>query len=190
MKIILASASPRRSELLNMLEVKDLVVCPALAEECIGDETDAAEIVKSLSAQKAREVAKKFAPSDVVIGADTVVVMDGLVLGKPKDEEDAKQMLHRLSGREHVVFTGVTVIMGDMEISEAETSSVRFRDLTAREIDAYVKTGEPMDKAGSYGIQGKGSLFVSGITGDYFNVMGLPLCRLGKILAKLGVELI
>ena len=119
-----------------------------------------------------------------------MVSVDGDILGKPRSEDEARAMLRRLSGREHEVYTGVTVIhAGDIRCA-AERTLVRFRAVTGAEIDAYVATGEPMDKAGAYGIQGAASLFVEGITGDYFNVMGLPVCRLGRMLSDMGVSLL
>lgn len=190
MNIVLASGSPRRRELMEMLEVKNLVICPAKGEEHMPENASAAEVVRALSGQKASEVAELFAADDIIIAADTVVALDGQILGKPRDEAQAREMLRRLSGRQHEVFTGVSVRRGETEICEHEETTVRFRELSEREILAYVATGEPMDKAGAYGIQGRGGIFVSGITGDYFNVMGLPICRLGNILARLGVDLI
>ena len=190
-KLILASASPRRRELLEMLGVNNLEVIPALGEELPHPELSPAELVCELSRAKASEIAAAANDAKaIVIGADTVVSVDGMVLGKPKDTSDAAGMLRLLSGRTHEVFTGVTVLRGGQLTTAAERTAVRFRALTEREIDAYVATGEPLDKAGAYGIQGKGSLFVEGIEGDFFNVMGLPLCLLGKILGKLGVVLL
>ena len=129
-----------------------------------------------------------FGAEDLVIAADTVVAVDGRVLGKPAAPEDAVRTLAALSGREHTVYTGVTVRRGGEEATEHEATAVRFRSLTLEEIRTYVSTGEPMDKAGSYGIQGYGCLLVEGIRGDYFNVVGLPVCRLGRMLARFGVE--
>jgi septum formation protein len=145
-----------------------------------------------LSGAKAEEVAGRLMDADtVVVGADTVVVLDGRILGKPRDKDEAVSMLTALSGREHRVYTGVTVLGGDVRMqSAAEETAVRFRALTQQEIHSYVETGEPMDKAGAYGVQGLASLFVEGIRGDFFNVVGLPLCRLGIMLRKAGVELL
>lgn len=190
MDIILASASPRRRELLEMLGVKNLKIIPAKGEEHAPEGAAADETVKALSWAKALEVAADAPEGAIVIGADTVVELDGEILGKPKDEPDAFSMLRRLSGRSHNVYTGITIVCGGGVFSEAEKTAVRFRTMTDREIRAYIGTGEPMDKAGAYGAQGLGSLFVEGIDGDFFNVMGLPLCRLGKMLGKLGVELL
>ncbi len=190
MDIILASASPRRRELLEMLGVKNLIIIPARGEERAPEGAAADETVMSLSRAKAFEVAAKAPEGAVVIGADTVVELDGDILGKPRNELDAFSMLRRLSARIHNVYTGVTVVRDGEVFSETEKTAVRFRELTDGEIRAYIATGEPMDKAGAYGAQGKGSLFVESLDGDFFNVMGLPLCRLGKMLGKLGVELL
>lgn len=190
MSIILASGSPRRKELLEMLGVKDLIIIPARGEEKVSPGMAPADIVSSLSRAKAAEVAAARSEEDVVIAADTIVWFDGRLFGKPADEEQAAAMLKELSGEKHQVFTGVTVMKGDCVITEVETTDVYFRRLSDREIHAYVATGEPMDKAGAYGAQGKASLFVRGIDGDFFNVMGLPVCRLGKMLKEQGVELL
>ncbi len=189
MKVILASGSPRRKELLEMLCVKNLEVIPAKGEEAAHPELSPAELVCELSRCKAAEVAPSD-PDAVTIGADTIVVIDGEVLGKPRDERDAADMLRRLSGRSHTVYTGVTCIRGERTIIRAERTEVRFKVLTEREIAAYIATGEPMDKAGAYGAQGFASLFVEGLDGDFFNVMGLPLCALGTMLNELGVNLL
>lgn len=189
MRIILASGSPRRRELLELLNVNPLEIIPAAGAELPHPELTAAELVRELARAKAAEVARDN-PDAIVIGADTVVSVDGTVLGKPADEADAARMLSLLSGRGHEVFTGVAVIKSGAVQSFTERTAVHFRELSTEEIAAYVATGEPLDKAGAYGIQGLGSLFISGIEGDYFNVMGLPLCRLGLILKVLGVKLL
>ena len=188
MEIILASGSPRRRELLNTLGLS-FTVHPARGEEMAPLGAGPEEIVKALSKAKAEEVAREF-PDKLIIAADTIVYLDGRVLGKPKDEDDAKAMLSKLSGRAHEVYTGVTVISGDKTICEAECTKVFFREVSAEEIDSYVASGDPMDKAGAYGIQGKAALMVERLEGDYFNVMGLPLCRLGKMLRTIGVRLL
>ncbi len=190
MQIVLASASPRRRELLTMLGVKNFKVIPAVGEEIITEGMAPGAVVCSLALAKAEEVSKLCTANDVLIAADTVVSMDGEILGKPRDEREAAEMLSRLSGRCHSVFTGVTVSKGQQFFTEYERTTVHFRSLTAEEIAAYVATGEPMDKAGAYGAQGIGSLFVECIEGDFFNVMGLPICRLSKMLKKLGVSLL
>ena len=188
MEIILASGSPRRRELLNTLGLS-FTVCPAKGEETAPEGAGPAEIVKALSRAKAGVVARQFA-GELIIAADTIVYLDGRVLGKPKDEADARAMLSALSGRSHEVYTGVTVMLGEDTLCEAECTKVFFRELSAEEIDAYVASGDPMDKAGAYGIQGRAALMVEKIEGDYFNVMGLPLCRLGKMLKTIGVRLL
>lgn len=190
MSIVLASGSPRRKELLQMLGVTDMVICPAVGEEKADESLSPAETVCALSKAKAAEVREKFSPDDLIIAADTVVCCDGVVFGKPHSEKQAADMLNALSGRTHEVYTGVTVIKGEKTISETECTKVRFRALDETEIAAYIESGEPMDKAGAYGIQGKASLFAEGIDGDYFNVMGLPLCRLGQMLKTMGVRLL
>ena len=190
MHIVLASASPRRRELMEMLQVPNLKILPAKGEEIPPEHAAPEQLVEALSAAKAREVAAQCAPEDVIIGADTIVWVDGHPFGKPHSEEQAAAMLRRLSGDVHEVYTGVTVIRGGRERSEAERSLVRFRPLTEEEIARYIRTGEPMDKAGAYGAQGLGALFVERIEGDFFNVMGLPLCRLGKMLKEQGVEIL
>ncbi len=189
-RLILASASPRRRELLTGLGVQELVIRPAKGEELVPENASPEEIVLSLARQKAMEIAPTAEVGDVVIAADTVVFLDGLALGKPHSEAHAREMLHRLSGRMHRVLTGVCLVCGETVLCEAEEARVFFRELTDREIDAYIATGEPMDKAGAYGIQGKASLFVEHIEGDFFNIMGLPLCRLGNMLKKVGVDLL
>lgn len=189
MAVILASGSPRRKQLLEMLGLQ-FEVWPAQGEEFLPDGIGPEEAVKKLSRQKAASVAKDCAPGDVVIGADTIVWHDGRILGKPRDEQDAARMLSSLSGKAHTVYTGVTVIRDDAVLSAAEETKVCFRRLSGPEIDAYIKTGEPMDKAGAYGAQGYAALFVEGIEGDFFNVMGLPVCCLGKLLKEVGVTLL
>lgn len=190
MEFVLASASPRRRELLEMLGVRELKIIPAVGEEIEIEGEGPEEAVCRLSRGKALEVADRVQGVPLVIAADTVVFADGHILGKPIDEAQAKSMLSTISGREHAVFTGVTLVRGDTVITEYERTLVRFRHMTEEDISAYVATGEPMDKAGAYGIQGIGSLFVEGITGDFFNVMGLPLCRLALMLKKLEVSLL
>ena len=191
MKIILASGSPRRKELLEMFRPEHLHIIPARGEETPHPELSPDKLVMELSRCKAAEVAALHAEADdVVIGADTVVVLDNNVLGKPADAADAKRMLSALSGRSHTVFTGITVIRGGTVLSHAERTEVHFRPLSEDEIDRYIATNEPMDKAGSYGAQGYAALFVEKLEGDFFNVMGLPLCALGNLLKQLGVNLL
>ncbi len=184
-KIILASQSPRRRELLGRL-LDDFTVLSDDAEEVRIPNEKPEDMVKRLALEKAKNVAVKSGAKALIIGADTVVTFDGKALGKPKDEEDAFSMLLSLSGREHTVYTGVAVL--DTETGKtktvAEGTKVRFRNLTNAEIRAYIASGEPMDKAGAYGIQELGALLISGICGDYFNVVGLPICRLGTLLKE------
>ncbi len=166
-------------------------ILPAVGEERADPGLPPDELVKVLSRHKAEEVAARSAgETDVVIGADTVVALDGAILGKPKDADDARRMLHALSGRSHSVFTGIAVIRGGQTLCHAERTEVCFRPLADDEIERYIATGEPMDKAGAYGAQGYASLFVERLEGDFFNVMGLPLCALGQILKQLGVNLL
>jgi len=190
MNIILASQSPRRRELLRRIGIRDFTVRPAAGEEAMDAGLAPAPLVESLSRRKAEEVAASCGPDDLVIAADTVVSIDDRMLGKPRDRAEAAQMLSRLSGRTHTVYTGVTVLQGRRRLTEHEATAVRFRLLTRAEIDAYIATGEPMDKAGAYGIQELGGLLVEGIDGDYFNVMGLPICRLGQMLKQFGLDLL
>ena len=187
MAMILASQSPRRRELLGQMGFS-FTVRPAKGEELPHPELTPAQLVEELARQKALEVSAEAEADDVVVAADTVVAIDGKVLGKPHDKVHAAQMLSALSGREHTVYTGVAVKRGETLLVEHEATQVRFRPLTEREIDLYIQTGEPMDKAGSYGIQGYGALLVEGIRGDYFNVVGLPICRLGRMLAQVGED--
>lgn len=188
MSIILASQSPRRRELLGQMGLTHFIIRPALGEERAEPGLTPAQLVEALSRQKAEEVAGRSAPGDLILAADTVVAVDGQILGKPRDEDHARQMLALLSGRDHTVYTGVTVRRDQTVLTQHEATRVRFRPLSPAEIDAYVRSGEPMDKAGAYGIQGLGALLVEGIEGDYCNVVGLPVCRLGRMLLEFGVD--
>lgn len=188
MNLILASASPRRRELLSHF-TRDFSIDPAAGPETPPDHAAPGDIVKALSAAKAAEVASRH-PGDLILAADTIVELDGTVLGKPHDRADAARMLRVLSGREHRVYTGITLARDGEIVSEAEMTRVFFREMSDREIAAYVDSGEPMDKAGAYGYQGLAALFVERIDGDFFNVVGLPLCRLGRMLSAWGVELL
>ena len=187
MKIVLASQSPRRQDLLGQMGLEFTTRSPQIDEDAFQGR-DARDLVQTLSREKARWVAAQLPGDPIVIGADTVVVRDGTILGKPKDPAEAQAMLVSLSGRTHQVYTGVTVCQGDKVVTQAEETQVTFRPLTQQEIACYVATGEPMDKAGAYGIQGLGGLLVAGIQGDYHNVVGLPVCRLGQILRDFGVD--
>ncbi|MCL2056910.1 MAG: Maf family protein [Oscillospiraceae bacterium] len=174
--MILASASPRRRELLCVITDEFTVEPPDVSEEFpAGMRLD--EAVMLLALRKAAFVAEKH-PGELVIGADTVVVLDGAVLGKPADEDDAFRMLSALSGKTHTVYTGAALVRDAAESVFCVSTRVTFRELASDEIREYISTGEPMDKAGAYGIQKKGALFVREIHGDYFNVVGLPLCSL------------
>lgn len=188
-RIILASQSPRRRQLLGQLGLEDFAILVPDVDESYDPALSPEEIVSSICLRKARAARDLSGDGDaVIIAADTMVFLDGLRLGKPHSREEAFQMLRSLSGREHQVRSGVTVCRGDRTETQCESTAVRFRPLTDREIWAYIDTGEPMDKAGAYGIQGLGALFVEGIRGDYCNVMGLPLFRLGRMLAGFGVD--
>ena len=185
MNVILASQSPRRRELLAQMHIP-FTVQVADIDETMDAQKPVAEEVARVSLLKAQRVNR--GEKDVVIAADTVVVCDGKALGKPATEQEAAQMLTMLSGRAHQVMTGLSVVRGDRVVSVTEITEVYFRPLTQKEIWAYIATKEPMDKAGSYGIQGGAALFVERINGDYFNVVGLPVCRLGQILTELAPE--
>ena len=187
MKIVLASQSPRRKELLGRMGL-EFVTQASKIDESAFDGLAARELVATLSREKAQWIARQLDGETLVIGADTVVVRDGAALGKPKDAEDAVAMLLSLSGRDHQVCTGVTVCRGDRVLTQVEETQVTFRELTEAEVRQYVSTGEPMDKAGAYGIQGLGGLLVEGIRGDYSTVVGLPVCRLGQMLKDFGVD--
>ena len=188
MDIILASQSPRRRELLERMGVGDFCIVTPDIDEQMDRDLPPGELVGRISLEKALAVQAQEGKGPIIIAADTVVALDGAVLGKPADELDAFKMLSTLSGCRHQVYTGLTVLRGEEQYTVSEETTVTFRELSAEEIDRYVATGEPMDKAGAYGIQGYGALLVEGIQGDYYNVMGLPVCRLGLLLRRLGVD--
>ncbi len=188
MNFILASKSPRRKELLRLLDI-DFDVVSADIDETVDESKSVTEEISRLSYNKALAVTDLVPDDSVIISADTVVELDGKILGKPKDHNDAVCMLKNLSGKTHNVITCVTVLYGNKHITNAVTTAVTFRDVTDSEISAYIKTGESMDKAGAYGIQGRASKFVSKINGDYFNVVGLPLCKLSTMLKELDINL-
>ena len=188
-KLILASQSPRRQALLEQIGLCDYRVLVPHADESYDPAWTPEETVCRISRHKAEAAAALAEADDILITADTMVFLDQERLGKPRDEADAFRMLSELSGREHTVCTGVTVCRGGRYRTEAETTSVKFRPLTEAAIWAYIRTGEPMDKAGAYGIQGRGALLVEGIRGDYFNVMGLPVLRLARMLRGFGIDL-
>ncbi len=189
MSIILASNSPRRRELLAQIGIRDFQILSPDVDETVEPDLSPARMVEELSLRKARAAAGRAGAEDLIIAADTVVALDGRVLGKPRDQGEAFAMLSALSGREHRVYTGVTVLGGGQAATEHEETAVAFRALSPEEIRDYIATGEPMDKAGAYGIQGVGALLVQGIRGDYCNVVGLPLFRLGRMLSGFGVKL-
>ena len=188
--IVLASASPRRQELLRRVGLTDFRVMATAADESWDPAMGPEEVVGAISRRKARAALAAAAPGDLIITADTMVFLGEERLGKPRDEAEAFTMLSHLSGREHTVWTGVTVAREEWLETEAEATRVLFRPLDPAEIRRYIATGEPMDKAGAYGIQGRGALLVAGIHGDFFNVMGLPLLRLSRMLRRFGVELL
>lgn len=181
-KVILASQSPRRKELFKLI-CEDFEVCPALGEETVPDGVQPEYAAEALAVGKCREVAQRC-HGDVIVACDTVVLLDGEIMGKPGDTADAARMLGKLSGRTHRVISGTAFICGGRLRSFSETTKVTFRNLTDADIADYIETGEPFDKAGAYGIQGTGSLLVSGISGDYFNVVGLPVSKLAALLEQ------
>ena len=187
MNVILASQSPRRRELLGLTGLP-FIVRAADIDETMDPGRAPFDEVARVSRLKAEAVARK--PEDVVIAADTIVVCEGEVLGKPRNEADAFRILSLLSGRHHEVMTGMTVVCGDKAITHTEVTRIHFRELHPEEIRAYIASGEPMDKAGAYGIQGGAALFADEMVGDYYNVMGLPVCRLAVILRSLGLPIL
>lgn len=189
-KIVLASGSPRRQELLQRIGITDFDIRVPEAEESYPAGLSPQQIVEYISREKADAAARLCTPDEIVITADTMVFLDDQRLGKPTDEADALRMLTALQGRHHTVCTGVTVRRGDRSLTESETTEVYFRPATEAELRAYIATGEPMDKAGSYGVQGKGALLVEKLNGDFFNVMGLPVLRLSRMLAQFAVNLL
>lgn len=176
----MASGSPRRRELLERAGIS-FTVAPANADESIPDGFTPGQAVTELARRKA-SAANEEHPGELILAADTLVALDGEVLGKPADEKEAAEMLRRLSGRAHEVFTGVAIRRGGQETAFFERTLVVFYELSASEIKEYIRTGEPMDKAGAYGIQGRGCLFVRRLEGDYFNVVGLPVARVCREL--------
>ena len=186
MQLILASASPRRQELLQLFKIP-FAVRVADIDETMDPEKAPFDEVARVSRCKAMAIPAEG--DDVVIAADTIVVCQGKTLGKPHSVEEAKAMLRQLSGRDHQVMTGCTVVRGGRCETFTEVTDLHFRDLEQWEIDDYVASGEPMDKAGAYGIQGGAALFCQRLVGDYYNVMGLPVCRLGQVLRSVAPEL-
>ena len=188
-RVVLASSSPRRRELLSLIGIAH-AVSPAELDEAVLPGEAPAPHAERLARAKAAAVAERFGddPGIIVIGADTIVVVDGDILGKPGDEAAAAAMLRRLSGRSHTVFTAVAVAREHQLVSGVESVDVTFRGLSDEDIARYIATGEPMDKAGAYGIQGYGATIVERIVGDYFAVMGLALGRLVGLLREVGLE--
>ena len=186
MQLILASASPRRKELLGLFHIP-FVIRVADIDEAMDPGKAPFDEVARVSRLKALAVPREG--EDVVIAADTIVVCEGKVLGKPHSEAEAVSMLRLLSGRDHQVMTGCTVLKGDRAETFTEVTDLHFRPLSEKEIANYVASGEPMDKAGSYGIQGGAALFCERMVGDYYNVMGLPVCRLGQVLKMTAPEM-
>jgi septum formation protein len=189
-EIILASASPRRAELLKRLGVT-FKVLPSLIEEPPDEGAEPRQLALGRAGDKARAVAGQY-PRDLVLAADTVVWCDGRILDKPEHIPEAREMLQFLSGRQHLVFTGVALHLeaSGLRLEDVVATRVRFRSLSQGEIDGYLATGEPLGKAGGYGIQGYGALLVAGIEGCFYNVVGLPLARLGEMLKSFGVDLL
>ena len=177
--VILASASPRRQELLKLI-FEDFLVEPADIDETVRRTIELEQYPEYLALKKSRYVSEKNHFNDIVIGCDTGVFIGDIMLGKPADKEKAREMLKLLSGRTHKVITGVSIFYKGQNISFSQVTDVEFFHLTDSDIDEYINTGEPMDKAGAYGIQGKGALLVKRIKGDYYNVMGLPVAELNQ----------
>ncbi|MBR4941728.1 MAG: septum formation inhibitor Maf [Clostridia bacterium] len=188
-RIVLASASPRRRELLAQIGVKDIEIRPASADESVFDHLPPEEMVVALSRLKAETAAKEGSEDDIVIGSDTAVVLDGRVMGKPASPAAAREMISSLSGRTHRVLTGLCVMRGDEVKTLLGCAEVTFRALDREEIEGYCSTEEPYDKAGAYGIQGLAAAFAEKISGDYYSIVGLPLCGTAKLLGEFGVRL-
>ena len=189
MSIVLASGSPRRRELLSLAGIEDFRVVPDTSEEQTPNGLSPSQTVLEIAIKKAKNVSLKCDACDTIIAADTLVYLDCCPLGKPDSTSDAEEMLRKLSGRMHTVYTGIALLKGGECITAVEATDVFFREITDEEICDYIKTGEPMDKAGAYGAQGLGSVFIERIEGDFYNVMGLPLCRLSIMLKGFGGDL-
>lgn len=185
MRFVLASGSPRRKELLSAAGF-EYEVHPADIDETVDLSTPTEAVAETLARKKAESVLKEY-PDAVVLGSDTIVVLDGEILGKPHGKDQAAEMLKALSGREHQVYTGLCVCSREKTLSLTSRTDVYFHELSDRLIDAYVATGEPMDKAGAYGAQGLGSMLVDRIDGDFFTVMGLPIAEAARLLSKFGI---
>jgi septum formation protein len=189
-KLILASRSPRRAEILTAAGWEFEAIAADIDETRLADE-DALSYVQRLAQTKAKKIATQHHANGLVLGADTVVIIDGEILGQPRDDEDARRMLRLLSGSWHEVLTGVALIRtgeNAAEVIDHQRTRVRFAEMSAEQIDWYVATGEPQGKAGAYGIQGKAALFITGIEGDYFNVVGLPVRLVFEMVQRIGSE--
>ncbi len=189
MGIILASKSPRRKELLSLLGIEFAVITEDIDEK-INSSANIEEEIKRLSYEKAMAVSGSVSEDDIIVAADTVVVLGNRVFGKPKDATDAEEMLSTLSGKTHRVITGVTVLKGNKADTRAAATEVTFRNLSKEEIREYINTGDPFDKAGAYALQGISTIFVSGINGDHFNVYGLPVSMLALMLRGFGIKIL
>ena len=189
MGIVLASVSPRRFELLKMTGIEDFRVIPDDSEEVITPGLSPERTVCEIALKKAVNVSRLCSGDDLIIAADTLVYIDGRPIAKPGGPTEAAAMLRTLSGRMHTVFTGVALLRGGARVTDAVLTDVYFRELSDSEIAAYVETGEPMDKAGAYAAQGRGAVFIERVDGEFFNVMGLPLCRLSVMLKEFGINL-
>lgn len=189
MEIILASASPRRQQLLELIGL-DFAVMISDVEEDNTQNLLPQELAITHAVDKAKAISRKVSQDTVIIGADTIVVLDNKVFGKPQDSQEAITMLTALAGREHTVISGVAVVKNAEVVSGYSSTTVTFRSLSPEQIKRYVDTGEPMDKAGAYAIQGKGALLVESITGCYSNVVGLPLVKLSQLLEQQGVHIV
>ena len=187
-KIVLCSGSPRRQELLRRIGIEQFDIRVPQVEETYPAGLNPRETVEYISREKAEAARRLCAEDEIFITADTMVFLDDARLGKPHDEADALRMLTALQGRRHTVCTGVSVGLGNHLETESEATEVVFRPATEAELRGYIRTGEPMDKAGAYGVQGKGALLVEGLHGDFFNVMGLPVLRLSRMLSRFGVS--
>ena len=187
---VLASGSPRRKELLERIGVTDFLVRVPEVEETFPEGLTPQKVVSHISREKAEAASRLCGPEDIIITADTMVFLDQARLGKPRDEAHALEMLTALQGRRHTVCTGVSVCQGDRRLTETESTDVFFRPASEAELRRYIATGEPMDKAGAYGVQGRGALLVERLEGDFFNVMGLPVLRLARMLEKFGISLL
>jgi len=190
-KIVLASSSPRRKELLESVGVQFKVIRPESEESLLGSENPK-DYVLRLAIEKALSVSRNLAGELLIIGADTIVVVDNEILGKPMDEEEARNMLSKISGRTHNVLTAFSIVDPQNRVlhSEVVSTEVQVKTLEPVEIQGYIKTGEPMDKAGAYGIQGIGAFMIEEIVGSYTNVVGLPLVEVLEALKKLGAQII